>query len=104
MDGGIETDKEQLITNEEEITILNEKIKKLNKNIGKVKKLSVAASVFGAAITTIFSVINILVPAIVSFIATVLIVFLIDFIKMIFSVLLWRNNNKRSEIVASRSN
>lgn len=95
--------KKQTRSIEEEIEVLNGKIEKLNKNIGKAKRASTVSAVIGAVITTIFSIFNVLYAAIISFAATILVVFFIDLVKKVMAVLLWKINNLRNEFIVSGS-
>lgn len=93
--------KKQSRAFEEEIELLNKKIEKLNKSIRKAKRISAASAVMGAIITTIFSIFNVLYAAIISFAATLIIAFFIDFAKKVLVILRWKSNNLRNEFMVS---
>lgn len=84
---------------DEEVKDLDKKIKKLKKKISRAKKVSVVISIVGAVITTVFAVTNILLPAVISFVITIFSTFIVDLVKRIFMIMLWRSNKHRNELI-----
>lgn len=101
INGGFIMDNKQLNSLQTEMDILNRKIEKLNKNIVKATRGSTISAVIGAVITTIFSSFSMLYAAVISFAVTLIIVFAIDLVKKVLTVLFWKSNNLRNKFIVS---